>query len=119
MASPFDFINSLSADQEVRLGTPELPLKDLNRFMLIRGTMVHQELVLVAASANALTRAPDEVVFKYMHALIQPKKKRYGKFPKQHKEANVEEMQDLMELHQIGKEHAKETLELIALLEGK
>jgi hypothetical protein len=90
-----------------------------NRFMLIRGMMLHHDTIAYASVANMLTKTPDDMVFAYLHASIQPKCRRFAKFPKQPKEENKDAVDAYSALHQIGRSHARDCIEIEELLRNQ
>ena len=109
--SPFDYISSVMKDKENHLVSGKLPINGLNRFMLNRGCMLHTDSIFAAEMANKLTNISDDAVFAYLHAEIQPKRPRWGKFPKQKKLSDDKEAFEMAEALSISPECARQAIE--------
>ena len=109
--SPFDYANSINSDIECRIGTEALPLRSMNRFMLTRSMMTHVDTVLLGEHANMLVYTPDEYVFRFLHSMVHPKKRRFGKFPKLFKDLDRDKIDDLCSRYCISSKDARLILE--------
>ena len=105
--TPFDYSNSINSDVECQIGSESLPLSKMNRFMLIRTMMTHLDTVTIGNIANTLVYVPDEYIFRFLHSMIQPKKKRFGKFPKMFKEVDRDKIDDIIARYHISSEDAR------------
>lgn len=80
--SPFDYASSASASIDNEIMNGKLP-GDLTVFMFLRAVGVHADTVLLADEVQAhFKNAPSRYAYHSMHALIEPKRKRFAKWVK-------------------------------------
>ena len=92
-ASPFDFLNSINSDKNNMMLKEERMETEYEPFMVVRGLSQHGDTIMYANEMNKLSHLDNKMQYLYFLHTVR-KKKRWGKWAKSKKDADIDQLRE-------------------------